>query len=257
MSDAITAGSSLGTLFFAFIRFTAFLVAAPFPGHMTPGPVRVMLAGGLALSVLPAGTIDFEVVWVRAVLVEVALGLCLGFALMLCLQAFALAGEVGGAQMGLSNAGLGNPLAIDVNLMGSGYTFLVLAIFVVGEGPARILILMQRSFDVIPAGAGGWPLEQTAVVLVGQSTNMVSVVGLFFGAALQAAAPLIAAAFAAQVCLGVLARAIPNLNWLVEGPSLTLSAGIIGLAASLETFAPVLTGFLESAFSLIMRSMER
>ena len=167
MSELVAGGWGTGGLFFAFLRFTAFLVSSPFPGNMTPAPVRVLLAGGLALASQSAAPVPPDVIWVRAVLVEVALGLTMGFVMMLCLQAFALAGEVGGAQMGLANAGLGNPLAIDVNLMGSGYTFLVLAFFVVGEGPARMLILLQRSFEMIPAGAGGWPIAQSATAIVG------------------------------------------------------------------------------------------
>ena len=179
----------------------------------------------------------------------------MGFVLMICLQTFALAGEVGGAQMGLSNAGLGNPLAIDVNLMGSGYTFLVLALFVVGDGPARILALLDKSFDVIPAGSGGWPVQASATMIVGDAQRFGGFVSLFFSAAVKAAAPIIAAAFAAQVVLGVLARAIPNLNWLVEGPSLTLTAGTIGLLASLETFGPVLNPLVLQCCEMMIRAM--
>ncbi len=242
-------------VFLSFLRFSAFMVSSPFPGHLTPAPLRVVLAGGLALLVSVDGAPPAEVGWIRAALVEVLLGLVIGFVLMLCLQAFSLAGEVGGAQMGLSNAGLGNPLAIDVNLMGSGYTFLVLAVFVVGDGPARMLILMERSFEIIPAGSGGLPMAETASVIVGDPGRLGSLVAIFFSAALRAAAPLVAAAFAAQLLVGVLARAIPNLNWLIEGPSLTLAAGTIGLFASLETFAPVLNGYLMASFEIFLRSL--
>ena len=241
-------------LFFVFLRISAFMVASPFPGQLTPAPVRVVLAGGLALVIPVETSASGETMWIRAVLVEVALGLIMGFVLMLCLQAFALAGEIGGAQMGLSNAGLGNPLAIDVNLMGSGYTFLVLAVFVMGDGPGRMLVLFERSFDIVPVGAGGWPIADTAAAIVGEPTQIGSLVRWFFIAALRAAAPLIAAAFAAQVVLAVLARAIPNLNWLIEGPSLTLTAGIIGLIASMETFAPVLTSYLWRSLEVLLRS---
>ena len=256
MSELVGVGWTNGAVFFAFLRFSTFLAVSPFPGNMVPGPVRVLLAGGLALishtQYVPAD----EVSWIRAALVEIALGLAMGFVLMLCLQAFALAGEVGGAQMGLANAGLGNPLAIDVNLMGAGYTFIVLAIFVVGDGPARMVILLQRSFELIPAGSGGWPIERTAAAIVGHSDYLGGLARLFFEAALHAASPLIAAAFCAQLVLAVLARAIPNLNWLVEGPSLTLTAGLVGLAASLETFAPFLRQNVDFVFEVLLRSFE-
>ena len=255
MSEAVVPSDVMAVVFLSFLRLSAFLVSSPFPGPLTPTPVRIALAGGLAASMGMEGGQLAEVAWVRAALVEVALGLIMGFVLMLCLQAFALAGEVGGAQMGLANAGLGNPLAIDVNLMGSGYTFFVLAIFVVGDGPARLLLLMERSFEIVPAGAGGWPMVTTASAVVGDPGAMGSLVTVFFASALRAAAPLIAAAFAAQIILGVLARAIPNLNWLVEGPSLTLTAGLIGLLASLETFAPVLNQHLLQSLEVLLRSL--
>ena len=255
MSEGGETATMSAVVFLSFLRISAFLVSSPFPGQMTPGPVRVLLAGGLALAFSLDGSPPTEVGWIRAALVEVVLGLIIGFVLMLCMQAFALAGEVGGAQMGLSNAGLGNPLAIDVNLMGSGYTFLVLAVFVMGDGPARILILLERSFEIVPAGAGGWPMAETAAAIVGDPAQAGSLARAFFSAALSAAAPLIAAAFSAQILIGVLARAIPNLNWLVEGPSLTLSAGTIGLIASIETFAPVLNRYLLASFETLLRSL--
>ncbi len=241
-------------LFFAFLRFSAFMVSAPFPGPTTPARLRVVLAGGLAL-VVEGGEV-VPVFWLRAAIFEVVLGLLLGFALTLCLQAFAYAGEVGGAQMGLSNAGLGNPFSNDSNVLGSAYTFLALALFVVGDGPERMLVLLQRSCELLPVGTGGLPMNETAVAFVGPPDNAgSSLAGLFFVSTLRAAAPLIAATFAAQVVLAVLARAVPNLNWLVEGPSLTISAGLIGFLASLETLWPLLDPNLMTTSERLLRAL--
>jgi flagellar biosynthetic protein FliR len=87
-------------------------------------------------------------------------------------------------------------------------------------------------FELVPAGAGGG-------LGVGSSLVLTAGKELFTGA-LQVGAPLITAVFAAQLVLAVLAKSVPTLNLFIEGPALTTSAGIVGLIASVNTFAPMI-----------------
>ena len=62
MTAADTLGAAEASFLFAFLRISAFMVSAPFPGRLAPAPVRVL--GGLSLLMsFPQASTD--VIWVR------------------------------------------------------------------------------------------------------------------------------------------------------------------------------------------------
>lgn len=214
----------------AFLRLSAFFVASPFPGNLVPAPIRVGLAGGLAWALAPAGADAVELSATGALL-EVVQGLALGLLFSLVVRAFTFAGDLAGTQMGLATPGFATPMDHGVTVLAVAYTFLALALFAVGDGPARLVGFLHRWLEVVPAGGNVLGDGAYAITLHGGRE--------LFRSAVQLAAPLITAVFAAQLVLAVLARSVPTLNLFVEGPSLTVSAGIVGLIASIHTFAPL------------------
>lgn len=227
------ASVTVGTLL-AFIRLTAFFVAAPFPGSgMTPAAVRIVLAASLAWSFgaeLPARAEGAALY--AAVLSETALGLSAGFLLSLILSAFVTGGEIAGAQMGLGNPSFIDPnLPAQVNVVGGTFSLIALLVFAFGDGFPRALAFLAHSFAVVPPGQ---------VVLPPDALLLASTAGSdLFLLAVHAAAPLMAAVFASQMMLAVLAKSVPSLNLFVEGPALTMTAGVLGLAASIDSFFPL------------------
>lgn len=218
----------------AFIRLSAFFVSAPFPGTLAPPHARLAISAGLAWALSEDVQQDFvgrEEVWL-AVVAEVFLGLSMGFLLSLIMHAFAYAGELVSQPMGLRIPGFAaNPLDARLSLLGSALSMIMIGLFAMGPGPLRMTIFLHRMFELVPVGAGvGFRLGSDEIVAVGSE---------LFAGAIQVGAPLIAAVFAAQCVLAVLARSVPTLNLFIEGPALTTSAGIIGLIASINTYAPL------------------
>lgn len=233
-------GATMVGTILVFIRLSTFFVSAPFPGRFAPFRVRVILAAGLAFGLAGAGKQVVPDNLYLAALGESVLGLAMGFFLLVCIQSFTLGGQAVGTQMGLATVGFADPLAGQVTLMASAYSFIALVLFVLGQGPERTLILLQRSFELVPAGAGGWPLRELFELGVYRAGPELFAMGL------RAAAPAIAAVFGAQLVLAVLARAVPTLNLFVEGPALTVTSGVIGLVASMDVFIPLVEEYTQA-----------
>jgi flagellar biosynthetic protein FliR len=152
--------------------------------------------------------------------------------LTMAFYSFVVAGEGVGHQMGL-----GTPSFIDPSLpgqytvMGGAFLYIALGIFALVGGPGQMLVLLKRSIDVLPPGQIMETPDSLEIVIVAGSE--------LFRVALQAAAPLIAAVFCAQMLLAVLARAVPTMNLFIEGPGLTVGTGVLGLIAVVHTFIPL------------------
>ena len=131
----------------AFVRFGAFFLAGPVPGSSVPSVVRLALAAGLAWAfagsahAAPTGAALYA-----AGATELVLGASMGLLLTFALQIFAFAGEAGGQQMGLATPGFVDPsLRTQLTVMGRAFSVIALTIFVLGDGVAHMLALLQRS----------------------------------------------------------------------------------------------------------------
>lgn len=216
----------------AFLRLSAFFASSPFPGALAPARARLAVAAGLAWSFSANIPLQQPKNLSSALIFEVSLGLAMGFLLSLVMHAFAYAGEAASQQMGLRMPGFVNPLDPNLSLLGSAFAMLMLGFFAIGPGPWRLAAFLHRMFEVIPVGSGRSVSSASSIVVIAG--------GELFAGALQVGAPLIAAVFAAQLVLAVLARSVPTLNLFIEGPALTTSSGIIGLIASINTFTPLI-----------------
>jgi len=229
-------------MFFSFLRLSAFFVVLPFPGRLVPAPAKVALSSALALTMAvesPEATYG----WTQALL-EVVLGLSAGFLLRVVVESFTFGGELGGTQMGLASIGFFNPLETQLTLLGSGFTFLALGLFAAADGPLHLLAFLARWLEVVPVGrAPDFRGLEEVVRMVGTE---------LFHLALSVASPMVASVFCAQMILAVLARSVPTLNLLIEGPGLTVSAGVVGIFASVHTFGRVLLNAFDLRIAQIL-----
>ncbi len=215
----------------AFIRLGAFFFVAPFPGVRAPGVARIVLAGGMAWAFSARLQPVAESELIACIIFEVVFGLAMGFSVQLVVHAFSLGGEAAGTQMGLGTPSYATPLESSVTVLGSLYTMTALAVFALGDGPSLMFAFLARMLEVIPPGVMTAAVDGQAVTI--EAGRELLSLGL------RAGAPVVSAVFAAQIVLAIIARAVPNLNMLVEGPTLTIGTGVVGLIASVQTFRPL------------------
>lgn len=143
----------------------------------------------------------------QSIFAELFTGALLGWSAALVVAGARQAGELVGAQAGLSPAALFDPEAADeMTALGHLYGLLALAVFLALDGPLRLVQSLAASYRVLPAGGLSLSAE-TAQLLFSR-------VGDALELALRAAAPPALALAVAGVALGLLGRAAPSLPLL-------------------------------------------
>jgi flagellar biosynthesis protein FliR len=211
------------------------------PALATPGlgwRVRLLLVALLGAILVPlvgpgvAAPGGWDAI-VRACLVEGAVGAALGFSAALVVAGARQAGEVVGAQAGLSAAALFDPEAgDDLTPLGHLYGLVALAIFLALDGPLVAVRALVESYRVMPAGAATLSAD-TAGLAFGH-------VGRALELAVRAAAPTAVALALAGVALGLLGRASPSLQRAALALPVRAALGLAAVGLGMITLAATL-----------------
>lgn len=198
-------------------------------------PMRVRAALSVLMVVLlwqpPVGASVVQVTTVT-VLSELLIGLTLGLGAGIFIAAAQSAGDMLAVQMGLSGANVVDPMSqTQVPIVGQFLALFVTAMILATGGHLAILGALASSFDVLPVGG---PVDYVegiwAVVRLG---------GTMLWLGLRFAAPVVAALMISNAALGIMARAVPQLNVLVISFPVQIGVGLFVLAGALPLIALV------------------
>jgi flagellar biosynthesis protein FliR len=207
-------------------RVTGMLVVAPFFGSASvPARVKIGLAFLLTLFLVPLIPATPAALTAPALIMlllgEFAIGFLLGFTLQIIFEAGQIAGQVCGVQMGYSLASIVNPdnSQADSAVLSTFYELIVLLLFIQLSVPHWLLRGVARSFDYLPPGHFSltWPAVSTLLKFMA---------GMWV-AGVQIAAPVLVASLFADVALGFIGKASPQLPVMFVGISLK---NLLGLA---------------------------
>jgi flagellar biosynthetic protein FliR len=202
----------LSAFLLAMVRGTAWVfVAPPFSSSSVPLKVKLGLAMSLALFVAPkfsgrgSDALADSAAFLPAVVYQAAVGLAMGFGVLVLVAAVQAAGALVDFSAGFSAASTYDPFSnASSTPFGRFYQLLATTILFATGGHALIVRGFLTSFDVAGQG-GGTGLEEVGHILAHDLAT-------FFAAALQMAVPLVAALFMAEVGLGMVAKAVPQMN---------------------------------------------
>ena len=230
----------------AIVRTTAWLVIVPpFSTRAIPAMVKIGLAAAVSLPVATKLAADAPTLepgpLVAAVVMQVAIGISLGFVVYLFFAAVQAAGEMIDLFGGFTIAPAYDPLAnAQSSTFGRFYQLLATTILFVINGHILLVRGFMTSFDAV--GTNGPTLDDL-------SSNLLHTLTLFFVAAVEIAAPLLAALFLTEVALGLLARAAPQMNiFLISFPIKILLTLVLGGLA-----LPLLPGSIQSLLDHALR----
>jgi flagellar biosynthetic protein FliR len=231
----------LSPVLWPFLRILAMFSVAPVFSMRTI-PVRARIGLAFLVSVCAQTALPDQPVIdlngreaLGAVAQQVAVGLAIGFAVRLVFSAVELAGEVIGLQMGLNFASFFDPSSSgQVSAVGRFFGHMALLLFVVINGHLVVLMAVVKSFDAFPVDGGFLQsLGQLRLHDLGAS---------LFSSALWIALPMIALLTFVNLALGVISRVAPQMNIYAVGFPVTLTVGMLGIAATLPMLEqPVLT----------------
>jgi flagellar biosynthetic protein FliR len=231
-----------GALLTISVRLTGLMLFAPFFGSTAiPARVKAILVLGLTALLYPllAARLPHLLVsqWPMLVFSELLIGAALGIATNIVFDGVQMAGQILSIQMGYSLINILDPQTqADSTVVATFHQLVALLIFLRLNVHLWMLHALARSFDYLPPASGHLRAQfVTAVLRAGASV---------FSIGVQLAAPVLAATLFADIALGLLGKASPQLPLILLGPAVKSILGIVVLMSALE-FWP---GLFQSMF---------
>lgn len=163
---------------------------------------------------------------------QVVIGLAMGFAMRVVFVAVEMAGSMLGLQMGLGFATFFDPInSAQVPVVAQFLGIMFSLVFLALNGHLLMIEALVESFQAFPIAAQ--PMSALGF------KTLVDWGGEIFRAGLLLALPMIAALLIANLSIGIMTRAAPQLNIFAVGFPITLAAGFLMLFVTLPYMVPV------------------
>lgn len=227
---------SLMVALLVFTRVSLIIIMLPVLGqNMVPAQTKIGLAALLSLviyplvahtvPVLPASVIGLASVAIKEILIAGMLALLA----QLIFAAAQLAGQVMSYQMGLAVANMFDPITSSQGaITGQLATTVAMLIWLAVGAHHIFLFAIADSFSLLPIGASwsfhGWEALNDAAAAM-------------FVTALRLVAPVLLLMLFLNVALGLVSRAVPQIQVFFVSFPLTVGLGLLAFALSLPAFA--------------------
>jgi flagellar biosynthetic protein FliR len=242
--------SFLGAMVLTLIRVSGIVVFAPFlSSSALPIRAKAVFVGAVSFLLAPlVGTLPnaHAGISLSTLLGEIAVGLVYGLVLSLLNEMLLFAGQIVGVQFSFSMVNLLDPTSnIQTPLMGDLFQ-LMGTLVLIAAGLDRILLAsLVRSFRAVPLGAYALaPLTAQAIV---------QAAGGIFLAAVELAAPVLAATMLIELAVALLGKLSPQLPVMSLTVPLKTLVGFAVLIGSLALWPR----FIEARFAALLDMAER
>ena len=219
-----------------FMRMSGAFLFNPILGRNN---VPVILKGAFALlcAFLVTPALDASKVQVNGLVqltfscfLELGIGLALGVLIGGLFAVVAVAGELIDWQMGFSMANIYDPAGgISMPVVGSVFNAVLLIVFFAGNAHLSLLRMIADSFRAVAPGTV-FPTQKSAQFIVNMGGDLLQL-------GLRLALPVIAVELVTQFALGILMKAVPQINVFTVGIQLQAIIGILMLVIALPIVA--------------------
>lgn len=213
------------------VRLSGLMLFAPFFGSaVIPARIKAILVLAMTFLLLPTvgRHIEFQPLsaWPKMIAIEFLIGVGMGIATNLVFEAVQFSGQVLGIQMGYSLVTILDPQTqVESSVVPLFYQSIVMLLFLRMDVHYWLLRAVGNSFLDLPPGSAH---------LNGPFTEeVVWTVGTIFGLGVQIAAPVLATTMAADVVLGLLGKASPQMPVMLLGTAIKSILGLFVLSATL------------------------
>jgi flagellar biosynthetic protein FliR len=234
----------------ALVRVGGMVAFAPFfSSSSLPMRTKAVFAGAVAfllaplVASLPGAQAEISV---PALIGELAVGLMYGLSLALLTEMLLFAGQIAGLQLSFSLVNLMDPnSSIQTPLLGDLFS-LMGTLVVIAAGLDRILLAsMVRSFRAAPLGS--FALAGPSALAIVRAAS-----GVFL-AAVELAAPVLAATLLVEVAVALMGKLSPQLPVMMLSVPIKTLTGYAVLTGSLALWPR----FIEARFSSLLDMAER
>jgi flagellar biosynthetic protein FliR len=228
-----------------FLRISSCLVLMPiFGSKLIPAPSKALLCIIVAMVMFPVlkTSQSLPMSWkddlVLLAMREVFVGAFLGFLTRFIFMGVEVAGQLLSITMGLSSVQLINPtFGESSTIMEQFETVLATLLFLALNGHHFLFEALFRSFQLAPVG-----VLSLSTQALGQTTMLVQEV---FVIGIKLAGPIIAVTLFLNIALGIVGRAVPQINVFIISFPVNIMVGLFVFMVSI----PLLVTVLDADFS--------
>ncbi|EAM8640854.1 flagellar type III secretion system protein FliR [Salmonella enterica] len=239
----------LNLYFWPLLRVLALISTAPILSERAI-PKRVKLGLGIMITLVIAPSLPandtplFSIAALWLAMQQILIGIALGFTMQFAFAAVRTAGEFIGLQMGLSFATFVDPGShLNMPVLARIMDMLAMLLFLTFNGHLWLISLLVDTFHTLPIGSN--PVNSNAFMALARAG------GLIFLNGLMLALPIITLLLTLNLALGLLNRMAPQLSIFVIGFPLTLTVGIMLMAALMPLIAPFCEHLFSEIFNLL------
>ena len=230
-----------------FVLFNPILGRSGLPGLVKAGFILVLSAAVYGAGAQPPPALPVNLISMAVpLLLELGLGFAVGFVIRLFFSVVQVGGEIIDAQMGMTMAQIYDASTqSNMTVTGSLLNILMVLSFFAENGHYTLLRVLATSGELVPYGAV--TLGRTTASLVAELFLTCIVL------AVKLALPILAAELLGEISMGILMKAIPQINAFVINIELKV---IIGLGLFFLFLVPI-QEFLLSAELEMLASLRR
>ncbi len=236
----------LAVLIWPLIRISGLMLVEPLLSNRgIPARLRMGIAFILTLTIAPLlpAPPKFDYISAQGLLMagqQLLIGVTLGFVMRLVLAGVEMAGHIAGLTMGLGFASFFDPQSgAQSPVLAQFLGIVAILIFVTINGHLLVVSAIFESFHVLPITTD--PISAKGFMALVEAAGQMFMIGVTLSL------PLVTAILIANVGLGVLARAAPQLNLFAIGFPLMITAGFVVLMLSLPYIVQPIARLLEES----------
>jgi flagellar biosynthesis protein FliR len=252
--------NNIDILLVIFVRIIAFITVLPvFTTATIPLQAKLSFSLFFAYIIFSAGKVtdvyyfNSLIGYAMILIQELLVGIIMAFNVYTVFAIINFAGQLMDFSVGFSMVSVFDPMSqIQVPITGNLYYFVISILFIQSGGINTFIAGLFYSYDAIPVGSS---------IIIGNGELMQVLMDMmvkYFIFGVQIALPLVGTILIIDVVLGILVKAVPQMNVFVVGMPIKLLAGLV----LLYTITPILFTIYEiifeyaiSVFTDVVRSL--
>lgn len=222
--------------FLVVIRVSAIFIIAPIFGSQNiPANIKVLVPftlSAILFPFIPTDHLKVEKSLLSLAIIattELGIGLIISFVADVIFEVFQFGGFLLGRQMGFEMVNIVDPQTQDeMSIISFVQTLIATLIFIIINGHHMIILVLEKSFHIIPISTLTFRPEL--------ATSAISLTSRLFTLSFMFSLPVYGALIIANVLLGVVAKAIPEIQVFLLQLPLKIAIGLGGLVILMPVF---------------------
>jgi flagellar biosynthetic protein FliR len=238
-----------------FLRIISTFTISPIFGRNMPSIAKIVLSLCLSYIVLcvlpPEAPVAFNTLieFVVTAFKEVILGLIFGFVIIMFMNTVYTAGQIIDLQLGFSFAQVYNPVTGSQSpISGTFLNILIVLIFFVTDSHLLLFRILYETFYTLPPGK---VIFDPSIVKI-----IISAFVLTFEIGFKISLPILVASLITEVLLGVVMKAVPNVNFFVIGFPVKIFIGFFIMIAVIPVISAMSDYIFTTMYDVIRKLFE-